>query len=450
MIELRYQLACPEHSRKRAKYILELIASLAGIRLVPESTNFDIIYGDSNRSQALSIPAQNIAIDNRWHEVPSENQSLLLPDSIGGPLFDEGRARFNFDIIAVMGAYLETKLASHNRLDNSSLDFSELSRARMYDYVRYFILTLQKAGKLPDNFKPTSPWPNNSSFGLGVSHDIDILRRKIPGSLLMLVNACGLGEYHGGIGGAVNGLIDSVGSRLIGKQNPYCRFDRISGKEWQSTIFAYSGTRKSSKDPTYELPQLFSELKPYRDNFEIAFHSGIGTWNSPIELTQAKRKLVQYSGKPIRGIRPHYLDCRFPDFWSNLDGYDYSSSLGSDSIPGFAFGLNFPLWGFKLPGWEKLNIVEMPISLMDCALFRITDRRRRFDFIDGLIETCIANRCMMVIDWHNTSFYDTDFPGWFEAYEYIIKKAIDKGAFIGPLDKINSIWRTHCESAFLS
>jgi hypothetical protein len=450
MIELTYQLACPDKSRNQAKYILLLISALTGIRLKPALSNPDMVYGDIESPKSVIIPVQPIAANLIWRKQLLDNLSISLPDSINGPLFDRDNCRFGFDIISVMGSYLQRNIVEHSQLKDINPELSDLGRSEFNDYIKLIILALKEFGKIPDKFQPLSPWPNNKPFALGVSHDIDILRRKVPGSLLMLANACGFGQYKGTMGGAWRGLIDSATSQLFGKQNPYCRFDRIIGKDWRSTIFAFAGLRNDSKDPTYDLNQLFTELKPYLNKFEIALHNGIGTWNSPPILTDSKHTLETCSGKKVTGIRPHYLDCRFPEFWKNLTNFEYSSSLGSDSIPGFIYGVNFPFHGFSLPDWVKLDIIELPIGLMDCALFSITVKQKRFNFIDKLFETCICDRGLLVIDWHNTSAYENDFPGWFEAYEYIIKQAVEKGAFIGSLEEISKIWRTHCRSVFSS
>jgi hypothetical protein len=451
MIELTYQLSCPEKAQNQARYIFALFASLTGIRLRPGSDNSDIIYGNVRASQSLNIPCQDIPANMNWRLVTIDGLSIPLPDSITEPFYENNTNRFAFDLISDMGAYLKMKLAAQNRQLKAESDITQAIKPEFYEYVKLLCKALIQCGKLPNDFQPKSPWPNQASFALGLSHDIDILKRKIPGSLLMVAYSLGFGDYKGGFPGALHGLGDSVSSQLFGRTNPYCHFERLFKDNLPSTLFVFAGKRVDSKDPTYKLDSLFRELKPYLDkNRELALHNGIGTSGLAEKLSEAKQSLVTQSNQQISGIRPHYLDCRFPDFWQNLSEFDYSSSVGSDSIPGFNAGINFPIFGFSSPDWQKLKILELPIGLMDCALFSIHDPERRRYLIDDLISACITNHGLLVIDWHNTSAYEPDFPGWFEAYEYLLDKAKQKGAFIGSLGEINNIWRSHCESVFLS
>lgn len=264
----------------------------------------------------------------------------------------------------------------------------------------------------------------------------------------MLASALASGKYDKGVAGAWHGLLESAGSQLIGKRNPYCHFERYFGNELQSTTFIFAGNRLDKRDPTYNLDSISAELAPYLDKTEIALHNGIGTWDKEDILRANRNKIADRFGKAVAGIRPHYLDCKLPEFWSHLTEFEYSSSLGSDLRPGFVAGINTPLFGFTLPGWKQLDIIELPISLMDCALLAISDKQKRYRFVDDIIATCVSNHGILVLDWHNTSAYDNDFPGWFETYEYLINAALQNNAYIGGLGDIAKIWRTHCESVF--
>jgi hypothetical protein len=448
MFELSYKLACPDQSSDQAKYILALIASATGIRMSPKADNPDIIYGSGQSPDTLVIPWQPAESSVSWNKTSFEGISLYLPQAMNGVLINPAERRFTFDFIATLGAFLEKQLAAFNNQKSANTERPSGLSSEFDGFIRLFVKTLKVCGKIPADFSPKSPWPDNGSFALGLSHDIDILKRRIPGSLIILTQALSRGKYHGNLNGAWHGLLDSVASQILGARNPFCNFESYYSCGHQSTTFVFPGNRQDRRDPTYVLDSIGAELAPFLDKTELALHNGIGTWDNKAQLLADKEVMESRFGMDIRGIRPHYLNCQLPDFWRYLDDFDYSSSLGSDLIPGFWGGINIPLLGFILPGWKRLNVIELPIGLMDCALFTIHDKQNRFKFIDDMITSCKTCHGALIIDWHNTSIYENDFPGWFEAYRYLIKKAEEERAFIGSLGEISKIWRSHCESVF--
>jgi hypothetical protein len=379
--------------------------------------------------------------------------NLPLPKSVKTPLFDIAIGQFTFDLFSVMNCFLEYRLSEHNKISDSKsdTDYEQFISPKFNAYFELLIRALKSKGKLPAHFKPLSPWPNNAPFALGLSHDIDILKRKIPGSVKILLKSITSKDIPGGVKGSIRGLADATISSLTGKTNPYQHFDKYLEKVTDCTFFVFAGKRLSPKDPTYT-HGISGKMLSLWDSvvLEIALHNGIGSWRNKAELAVAKAMLEELIQPNIKGIRPHYLDCKFPDFWNNASFFDYSSTVGSDKIPGFTAGLNFPFWGFNFDTGEKINILEMPIGLMDCALFAIKDENRRQQALDNIIDACIANHGLLVIDWHNTSIYEPDYPGWFESYNYIIQKAKDNHAFMASLGKISDHWRNHCASVFLS
>jgi hypothetical protein len=448
MIELSYNLACSSKWLNRAKYIMALIASASGIRLYPKAENADIVYGGEQTPDSIYIPWQPMAALEGWRIHEIDEIAFYLPGNVNGQLFDIQGRRYAFDLIDAMSLYLVDALDAHKNPKTKGIRIPVTPKAEFNEFIRLFVQTLKVCRKIPSDFSPKTPWPNNGTFALGLSHDIDILKRKIPGSLKALFGALYKNGRRQNPASAWQGLLDSTASRFFGQRNPYCNFEAFYSGGHRSTTFIFSGNRNDGRDPTYNLDSVFRELALFLDKTELALHNGIGTWNMPNRLKKDKADIERRLGKDIKGIRPHYLDCRLPDFWRNLDGFDYASSLGCDSIPGFVGGINIPLYGFTLPDWNRLDIIELPIGLMDCALFTIADKERRYQFIDEIIASCEINHGLLIIDWHNTSSYDNDYPGWYEAYQYLLAKAGRQKAYIGSLAEISGFWRNRCESVF--
>ena len=70
------------------------------------------------------------------------------------------------------------------------------------------------------------------------------------------------------------------------------------------------------------------------------------------------------------GVRPHYLSVSLPEYWRKSAelGFEYSSCLGFDEEIGFYRGIDLPFMPFDADNDTPLEIVEIPIAVMDCGL----------------------------------------------------------------------------------
>lgn len=458
MIELTCNFKCSARAEKIATYMLNLIASMTGLRFRRVDSQADIAYGGVSDSKSFVIPYREM--DERfnrndidgWRLFEDGDFKIALPEYIKNVNIHNGE--IDFDIFSAMFDFLKTALSVHNK----SLEFfQKFKNGNRYippvfdDYIRLFLQILKSCHKLPPDFKRKSPWPGDAGFALGISHDIDIFKRKIPGSVAMLMKSLFSDKIPGGVKGSLKGLFKSVSTTLTGKANPYSAIEKWFDIESENTFFIHAGNRRSPEDPTYNPEDILGVLAGLNiDGLEIGLHNSIGTWSDKEDLKKQRDRLLNIFNTEIEGIRPHYLDCQYPGFWKNAESFKYSSSVGSDTIPGFTCGINFPFFGFDFDTADVLDIIEIPIGLMDCTLFTINEKSLGEKTIEELIDICVSNHGLLVLDWHTRTVYEPDFPGWFETYCLILEKAKSAGAFIAPLGKINNYWKNHCTSFSLS
>ncbi|MCP4583345.1 MAG: hypothetical protein GY839_17190 [candidate division Zixibacteria bacterium] len=453
MVELTINFRCPDKAEKRAIYVLNLMASITGIRFKRVDQKADIIYGESDDAERLLIPCIEYEInDNEW-SLFSDRTRLILPGFIQPHSVKVNESKWGLDIF-----YLAYEFLSVGLSDPGGLKWSpDKIRTKLFyiypffdSFINLLIESLKSAKLIPAGFQKKSPWPNGAPFALGLSHDLDILRRRLPGGITMLAKSIFSGEIPGGVEGSARGILESMAKAVTFKKNPYNAFGKWFDIEDQATYFIFAGKRHSGKDPTYKPPKTFKDLSGYDNSkYEIALHNGIKTWHDNTELQRYQSILSDVFNRDIKGVRPHFLDFRLPVFWNNLNSFSYSSSVGSDDIPGFTAGINFPFFGFDFKSCRRHDILEIPIGLMDCALFSIKDTGVRERTLNEIINISIASHGLLVLDWHNRTAYRPDFPQWFETYSQILDKAKSVGAYIAPLGEIDIIWRKHCESVFL-
>jgi hypothetical protein len=269
-------------------------------------------------------------------------------------------------------------------------------------------------------------------FKVAVTHDIDIVRRSIRGSVRLLFNR----HVPGGLGG----LADAVRATLRGSPNPY---DRIG--EWlqsesrlglESTWFAFAGPRQHKSDPVYELDAIAKDLKAISTcDAELALHSGIGCFAGR-ELGRSKADLEGAAGAVVSGVRPHYLSAFYPDYWSAAarEGFAYSSGLGFDEAIGFVDGVDLPILPFDRAADRPIGIVEIPIAIMDCGL--VATGADALNHGRALIERCAKNGSVVVLDWHERTLYQRDYPGWAGLFIELIDHARSLGAHFATMSEI--------------
>lgn len=450
MIELKVKIEAAEPQRQRAIYVLNLLASITGIRLRRVLDNPDLIYGTTSLPAANRIPISDIEFSGKWQRRRLLDLELNLPIEIENIFDSDDKKLLRYDLLGIIYRRLVSNL-TESAGGYGKLRHCEYRPPEFCDYAHFFCRWLILTGKLPSNFDLGSPWPNKAPYALGLSHDIDILKRRIFGGAKLIANSLLGKKIPGGFLGSMVGLGDSLYSTITGRPNPYCRFFESICPASKATVFVFAGKRNDPKDPTYKLNQLAKILARFGlDELEIALHNGIGTSVDKEALTASRNKLSEILHREVKGIRPHYLDCQFPDFWLNLNGFSYSSSIGSDRAPGFVSGIEFPFYGFDFFSGKTIDIIELPLGLMDCALLGQTSPETAKAIENKILADCQASHCLLVLDWHNTAFYDHDYPGWGDSFWRLLDCSRKAGAFVASLGEIDDYWRNRCASLFLS
>jgi hypothetical protein len=130
------------------------------------------------------------------------------------------------------------------------------------------------------------------------------------------------------------------------------------------------------------------------------------------------------------GVREHFLryDVKLtPVIHSNLN-FIYDSSLGYHDLEGYRTGYSFPHRLFDLKNNKPLNIVEIPLVIMDSTLeyYRNFDPEKAKIIIKAMINTLKNYGGIMTLLIHNTCYDDFDYKGWGTVYEEIIMYSLDE------------------------
>jgi hypothetical protein len=160
-------------------------------------------------------------------------------------------------------------------------------------------------------------------------------------------------------------------------------------------------------DPTRAVPYQVSEIreeatKAAKNGSELAVH-GIDAWRDPDAGRAEMNEVTSLTGHTTAGVRMHWLYFE-ADSPRQLEaaGFEYDSTWGYNETPGYRAGTSQV---FRLPATE--NLMELPLSLMDTALFHRgrmgLASKDAFQLCLGIIANAKRFAGTLVINWHDRS-----------------------------------------------
>lgn len=416
--KIKYNYHSERFSPKAVDHAFRYIAVLTGVEFVNDEKLPVIIKRDDIPQSGGRLVVRN------YNDSENSGFTVLEDDSIE-------------TILKALA--ISPKLGPHNNADMSD---RELSTPLLSAAISKISKALSESNQTRRRRRHISIWPDERRFGAVISHDIDIAERSIAGGLRLLFKSWPAGRFKG--------LADTLRWRAGGGANPYhCISEWLEMEnklEVISTFFVFAGKRHHPDDPKYNPGRLSDTLKSVVDRgFEIALHSGIESFDGRY-LDESKNALETIIGSEIRGIRPHYLSARFPKYWRKAaeNGLEYSSALGFDDTIGFYAGIDLPILPYDRENDCPLDIVEIPLTIMDCGLIGnapadlIKQRNDAFRMID----TAEESGSLIVFDWHQRTLYNTDYPGWRRLFYEIIEYLVQKRPHIDTMSGIVDLFQT--------
>jgi len=183
---------------------------------------------------------------------------------------------------------------------------------------------------------------------------------------------------------------------------------------WKASPF---GPRDSGYDPGQ--PKVQRVIDSLRESgFELGVHPGYDTFGDRPALVSEVHYLRQVLRVESPGGRQHYLRWS-PDTWLDWEacGLSYDSSLGYADRFGFRAGTAFPYRPWSFQNNRELNLIEVPLVLMDCTPVKYMrlSRSEGLKRIRKVAQRVAHTGGVFTLLWHNTPFLDADYDGWYES-----------------------------------
>lgn len=299
-----------------------------------------------------------------------------------------------------------------------------------YDRFPYY------ASKNRDIFEPkasqylfehgyTLEYPDDAPFAVCLTHDIDSIYQSIPSKGLATLRLL----KRGNIPDAFHTL-----SQMRLRKLPFCNFSQIMDLEEKygaKSTFFFMAERPGERDYAYTIEDIAPEIGDIIDRgWEVGLHGGHTTYLDLHEMKEKKERLEKVSRKPVFGYRNHYLRFRVPDTWEYLSqaGFQYDATLGYADCAGFRNGMCRPFRPFNLNTGKGIDIVEIPLVVMDCSLdqYMKLDPVMAWEMTSRLIDTVEQYHGVLTLLWHNTYFSGENA----EFYERILHYCAGKWAWM--------------------
>jgi hypothetical protein len=289
-----------------------------------------------------------------------------------------------------------------------------------------------------------SYWPDNKSFAVCLTHDVDEIKKTyqyVTRPLIYLINK----DWQG-----FNGQIKAFIERIKGTE-PYWTFEDIfmiektfsakstyfilkeSGRPdlFSRKTWSVLGRNRSLDDP--RMHELVGKLLENGD--EIGIHGSYFSYKNPALLRKETRELEQLIKNTITGTRQHHLNLDIPATWEYQvqAGLKYDSSLGFRDTIGFRWGTSFPF--FPHNGKEKLPILEIPLIIMEGSLSGFTSKEQACLTV---AEEVRKYHGVLSLLWHPRSFNPLEYPGLRDVFIAINRDCQDKDAWITGAGEIYS------------
>lgn len=248
-------------------------------------------------------------------------------------------------------------------------------------------------------------YPDGRRFAVCISHDIDHLfhRQSRSRRLMNMTKAITKARFQQA----------GVAARSIIKESVHPEFDLrrlvdLNNSYKIKSSYYFLSLTPGEEDYAYSLAEIKDQIQVVRSNGnEIGLHGGHRAYNDLEKLKSEKIKLEATLGSPVVGYRNHYLRLELPLTWQNLAdaGFSYDTTYGYADCAGFRNGMCYPHFPLDPLTGRFLDIVELPLVVMDATLFYYM----RFDTA-GSVRLCrqLAERTskcggVFTLLWHNNS-----------------------------------------------
>lgn len=284
-------------------------------------------------------------------------------------------------------------------------------------------------------------YPDNKKFAVCLTHDVDDVYPPLSHTVLSSLYSMKNLNF--------NELKNQLCWKYKGKKfSPYWNFKEIIKLEEKyeaKSSFYFIATDRDIRRFRYDIEDLGQELGSIIDaGWEVGLHGGYYSYNSLEKMKEEKDRLEKVLGEEVIGYRNHYLMFEVPVTWKLLAsaGFKYDTTFGYKNMVGFRNGMCHPFKPFDLNNHEYADIIEIPLIIMDGALFASSNSlEAAWEKTKNLIDIVEKSNGVLTLLWHNIVFNSPFRDSWKKLYMKVLDYSYKKDAWIANGEEILRWWR---------
>jgi peptidoglycan/xylan/chitin deacetylase (PgdA/CDA1 family) len=280
-------------------------------------------------------------------------------------------------------------------------------------------------------------YPEEKPFAVCLTHDID----QVYTSIFQKWDAAN----HLLMQGSLSGFMHSL-AQMRSKKLPVWNFNEILALEEcydAKSSFFFLAENFGEQDYNFPIEDCRSVLGDIIDHgCEVGLHGGHTSSINSEEMKSKKERIEKIINKNVIGYRNHFLRFKVPETWEYLHeaGFLYDATLGYADCVGFRNGMCHPFKPFNLKTGKPIEILEIPLTIMDCTfdMYMKLDIRRALEISKKLIDTVMQYNGVLTLLWHNVYLSGDER----KFYENLLKYCAEKNAWMTSGEEILK-WVNH-------
>ena len=296
-----------------------------------------------------------------------------------------------------------------------------------------------------------------AGHAIALTHDLDKLWRWTAREFAAVGYRSARAALHGN-GAALNRELGDLGDWLTRhvpqRTDPFWTFPQIFGGEdargVSSTFFVIARHTQLTdgiqpKKYHKRIPQALMLLRGHGS--EIGLH-GNDSDRLRLDSLNADRSLLASSAHAeVRGVRYHYLRCLYHETLPLLEQarFSYDTSLAFAEREGFRCGCSFPFRPYHLRQERPLDLMELPLAVMDGTLqqphYRSLDAAGAEHAAATVLDRVDRSGGAASILWHNNRFDRRVSRGYDGVYWRLVDRALEQRAWVTSADAVVTRWR---------
>jgi peptidoglycan/xylan/chitin deacetylase (PgdA/CDA1 family) len=283
-------------------------------------------------------------------------------------------------------------------------------------------------------------YPDKRNFAICLTHDVDDIYPPLAHQILSGLWSFKKLDW--------SGLREQLLWKSLGKQtSPYRNFKKIIELEKKynaKSTFYFMATSRDPRRFRYNIEDITDEIQFIaHSGWEVGLHGGYYSFNDFEAIKYEKSRLERALGREVIGYRNHYLRFQVPDTWNILEkcGFQYDSTYGYTNMVGFRNGMCHPFRPYDWQHQQWMNIYELPLHIMESAMFGFVKAHEAWQLIKQLLEEVELNQGVLTVLWHNNVFSCPFRENWGALYAKILQYGRERNAWMTSGEELWKWWK---------